>query len=292
MPTFTPPTTAGRLIADPGRKHRSGAHALWSHYGAWETGQTVWKDSLGVWHTSVTPYQGGAVHRVFDGGQLVSETAPDEGLATAQVVYLGGHVHEITDAEMDDLIAAGFRDQIVPDNLLDTAGTFEDGTVDTWQIQTGQAHEVVASTEQAHSGSWSLRVTSPASAPLSVWSHPAPGGFPVTPDETISGLFWLYPKEIASNPSATLDGAITLEWLTAAGAQVGTASGTAQAWTSAAWGTWYRLDVTATVPPTTEQARVGWKASGNAVTGERVYIDDAYVVRGATPYDPSTGWVD
>jgi hypothetical protein len=108
MPTFTPPTTAGRLIADPAKRHRSGAHALWRHYGAWETGQTVWKDSLGVWHTALVPFQGGGVHRVFKDGVLVSETGPDEGLATAQVVYLGGHVYDITEAEATELINAGF----------------------------------------------------------------------------------------------------------------------------------------------------------------------------------------
>lgn len=114
MATFTPPTTAGRLIADPGKRHRSPAHALWSHYGSWETGQTVWKDAAGVWHTSVTPYQGGAVHRVFDGGQLVSETGPDDGLATAERVYLGGHVYEIDAEEEAELIAAGFEEYITP----------------------------------------------------------------------------------------------------------------------------------------------------------------------------------
>lgn len=108
MPTFTPPTTDGRLIADPAKRGRSGAHALWSHYGSWATGKTVWKDSLGVWHESLTPYQGGATHRVFSGGVLISETGPDEGLDTAQVVYLGGHVHEITEAEAAELTTAGY----------------------------------------------------------------------------------------------------------------------------------------------------------------------------------------
>lgn len=108
MPLFRPPVTAGRLIADPAKRRRSGAHALWSHYGAWAAGQTVWKDAAGAWHSSSAPYQGGAVHRVFDGGVLVSETAVDAGLATAQEVYQGGHVYEVTEAKRDELVAAGF----------------------------------------------------------------------------------------------------------------------------------------------------------------------------------------
>lgn len=109
---FTPPTTDGIAMYDPAMVRTSGAHALWRHYGAWAMGQTVWKDSQGIWHAELYPYQGGAVHRVFKDGVLISESEPDEGLATAQKVYLGGHDTVITQAEADDLIEAGFGDGI------------------------------------------------------------------------------------------------------------------------------------------------------------------------------------
>jgi hypothetical protein len=45
---------------------------------------------------------------VFYRGELVSESDPDEGLATAEQVYLGGHVHEVSDAVASELTSAGF----------------------------------------------------------------------------------------------------------------------------------------------------------------------------------------
>lgn len=129
MPTFTPPTTSGRLMSDPAKRSRSGAHALWHHYGAWETGMTVWQDEAGTWHESLTPYVGGATHRVFDGGVLTSETGPDAGLDTAQVVYLGGHVHEVSDAEAAALTTAGYGDRL---NLGPVDLTWSDGQQTPW----------------------------------------------------------------------------------------------------------------------------------------------------------------
>lgn len=103
MPLFTPPTTDGYPVARPGDP----GYMYWRHLGAWATGQTVWKDSLGVWHADAWPYQGGSTSTVHDwDGTTV--TAPDEGLATALKVYLGGHVHTVTDAEAAELVAAGF----------------------------------------------------------------------------------------------------------------------------------------------------------------------------------------
>jgi len=105
VPQFTPPTVAGNPV-------RGNGHRMFRHYGSWEQGETVWKDAGGVWRRAHTPYLGGATHTVHDwDGSTV--TAPDAGLATAQKVYQGGHVHEITDAEATELTAAGFRDGIV-----------------------------------------------------------------------------------------------------------------------------------------------------------------------------------
>lgn len=105
---FTPPSTSGTLIADPAKINQSAAHRLWYHYGAWAEGQTVWKDSGGTWHTQLSPYQGGSTDRVFYDGVLTSEEGPDEGLATAEQVYLGGHVYEVSDSVATELTSAGF----------------------------------------------------------------------------------------------------------------------------------------------------------------------------------------
>lgn len=103
MPTFTPPVTDGVPVSrsdDPG-------DTLWRYYGSWAMGQTVWKDQAGVWHAQTWPYQGGSTTTTHD-GDTTTVTAPDEGLATAQEVYLGGHVHEISDAKAVELMDAGF----------------------------------------------------------------------------------------------------------------------------------------------------------------------------------------
>jgi hypothetical protein len=108
MPTFTPPVTDGRLVGDPA-DHQSWGY--FRHLGAWATGLTVWRDQAGVWHESIEPYAGGATTTVHD-GSTTTVTGPDEGTATAVVVYEGGHVHTITDEEAADLVAAGYGDYI------------------------------------------------------------------------------------------------------------------------------------------------------------------------------------
>ena len=103
MATFTPPVTDGRLVGDP-------SDPSWAYFkflGSWATGKTIWKDSLGVWHESIEPYAGGATTTVHD-GPVTTTTPPDEGLATAQKVYLGGHVHTISEADADELEAQGY----------------------------------------------------------------------------------------------------------------------------------------------------------------------------------------
>lgn len=90
MPTFTPPVTDGLAVAD--RNKRDVANRLFSFFGSWAQGKTVWRDSVGVWHESAWP----------DNADLID----------AQVVYDGGHVYEVTDAEAAELIAAGFGDNL------------------------------------------------------------------------------------------------------------------------------------------------------------------------------------
>lgn len=111
MPTFIPPTGAGNPTYIEGKNDP--ANRLFRFFGSWAMGKTVWKDSQGVWHESTHPYQGGAITRVHD-GDTTTVTGPDEGLATAQVVYYGGHVYEITDEEAAELTDAGYGENITP----------------------------------------------------------------------------------------------------------------------------------------------------------------------------------
>jgi hypothetical protein len=109
MATFSPPTRPGNPVTAAGGHP---ANPLMRFYGAWEQGPTIWKDSLGAWHEDMTAYLGGATHAVYNGAQGTI-FAPDEGLATAQVVYLGGHVATISEAAANELIAAGFGEGIL-----------------------------------------------------------------------------------------------------------------------------------------------------------------------------------
>ncbi|NIR34905.1 MAG: hypothetical protein GWN07_02310, partial [Actinobacteria bacterium] len=87
-------------------------------------GKTVWKDSLGVWHSSLSPYQGGSTTTTHDGGTTTVE-GPDEGLATAEHVFLGGHVYTVDSSVAAELVAAGFGDNLEWAISLDgSSGTF------------------------------------------------------------------------------------------------------------------------------------------------------------------------
>ena len=111
MATFTPPFVDGNLMHFPNKP--GPASRLYRFYGSWATGVTVWRDSSGVWHEALIPYLAGATHTVHD-WNMSTISEPDEGLATAEVVYLGGHVYEITAEEEAALIAAGYEDGITP----------------------------------------------------------------------------------------------------------------------------------------------------------------------------------
>lgn len=117
MSFFTPPLRDGNPMTSP--EAGPTANALMRHYDNWAQGVTVWKDSNGVFHESLTPYEGGATHATHNlwangVGPTSVTTGPDEGLATAVKVYLGGHVHPITPAEEAELIAAGYAANITP----------------------------------------------------------------------------------------------------------------------------------------------------------------------------------
>jgi len=109
MATFTPPTGDGNATFIEGKNDV--ANRLFAYYGSWAMGKTVWQDQAGVWHESTHPYQGGTYSITHD-GDTTTTVGPEEGLATAQVVYDGGHVHEITADEEAALRLAGYGDNI------------------------------------------------------------------------------------------------------------------------------------------------------------------------------------
>lgn len=85
MPTFSPPSFATGETDAPGMD--AAARALFGHFASHRRGFTV---------------------RKVNGSYVQStETYLDDILA-ADVVYLGGHVYEVSDAEADDLVAAGY----------------------------------------------------------------------------------------------------------------------------------------------------------------------------------------
>lgn len=128
MPTFRPPTTAGYPV---GRQDDPG-WTLWRHFGAWETGQTVWKDTEGAWHTALHPPEGGSTTTTHDRGTTTT-AGPTEGLATAEKVYLGGHTYTISTADADELVAAGFDVDVCSESFNKADG--ELGPDLTWDRQ-------------------------------------------------------------------------------------------------------------------------------------------------------------
>lgn len=99
MPLFTPPTEPEIPLHDPDDRRK--VNALLRHYKPLEKGVTVLK-SGGVWARAPYP----TINQLRD----------------ADKALLGGHVHEITDAEATELTAAGFGDRI---NLEDVELTFK-----------------------------------------------------------------------------------------------------------------------------------------------------------------------
>lgn len=98
MPTFSPPIEDGQAWGDTGHD----SDKLMRHFGAVPTGKTVWQDQALAWHEQQYPYAG---------------RSDNPGLAQARRVYVGGHVHDITDTQYVELVAAGYQ------NYLNIANT-------------------------------------------------------------------------------------------------------------------------------------------------------------------------
>lgn len=86
MPTFTPPTVNATPLAPPGTG--GVAARLFRHYRALKKGVTVIQRQDGIFYLKEYPTQ--------------------EELDAALLYYLGGHVYTISQAEADDLTAAGY----------------------------------------------------------------------------------------------------------------------------------------------------------------------------------------
>lgn len=86
MPTFTPPFVLDNSPLLPNT--RGPAFFLFRHYKNRARGRTVIKKN-GVYST------------------VDAAAVPDQ-LATADIVYLGGHIYEVTESEAADLVAAGY----------------------------------------------------------------------------------------------------------------------------------------------------------------------------------------
>ena len=108
---FTPPTVEGEALAGPPGS-RAGER-LMTHYGSWEEGVIVFRDSSGEYH-SVRYHPWGATYRTFSEGVLIHEEEL-EGLRDATELYYGGHRHVVSEATADDLTAAGYGDFITED---------------------------------------------------------------------------------------------------------------------------------------------------------------------------------
>lgn len=107
MPTFMPPVTEGiQRFEDHSSQQTT---SLFRFYEGNPDGNAVWKDEDGVWQQSPFPYLGGETIRVFNNGQLISEEGPIRGIATAQVVFLGGMTHPISEDMAQELMDAGFN---------------------------------------------------------------------------------------------------------------------------------------------------------------------------------------
>src|SRR5688572_1895906 len=109
VPTFTPPTEDGVAWADP--QSMDPADRLMRYYGTVETGVTVWRDSMGIYHRGQYPWAGGATYTTHNGPNTLT-TSSQPGVLDAIEVYLGGHTYNITDAQALSLVAAGFQDRI------------------------------------------------------------------------------------------------------------------------------------------------------------------------------------
>lgn len=95
MPTFTPPVGEGRPWLHPDA--RGAEKGLMKFFGTCPMGFTVWKDLSDVWHQEQYPLD--TNFQVW-----IDNAQPNN----AKVVYHGGHSYTITEAEANELIAAGY----------------------------------------------------------------------------------------------------------------------------------------------------------------------------------------
>jgi hypothetical protein len=111
MPVFTPPEVEDLPFHQPGHP----SEMLFRYYAPRKTGVCVWKDRDGIWHEELYPSHGDETDRVYDDAATpkYTTTIPTKGLGNAVVVFLGGHVYEISDEMALELIALGYAGNII-----------------------------------------------------------------------------------------------------------------------------------------------------------------------------------
>lgn len=167
-----------------------------------------------------------------------------------------------------------------PVNLLaGTDGTFEDGDDALWS---GTNATVADTTEQAHSGSHSLKVTSTvASGTVSATTQLSAAAV-VKPGEVITGACWVRP--FGEN---FLDGSVALEFRDGGGV-ISTATGPVEPLLFN--GFWILQSATAVAPAGTETCRISYGGTIGGGVGAGFYLDDVALtwgVEGSPPLDPS-----
>lgn len=140
-----------------------------------------------------------------------------------------------------------------------TAWTFETGGVGAWSVSGGT---VVDSTEQAHGGTHSLKMTVSGS-PVQTYTRAYGDKVAVVPTERYTARMWVW-STTARNYAAAID------WADALGAYVGTTS----LETPVAASTWTEIQVTGTCPTGAALASYGPTIGSSPANGTVLYVDD------------------
>lgn len=144
-----------------------------------------------------------------------------------------------------------------------TAWTFETGGVGAWSVSGGT---VVDSTEQAHGGTHSLKLTVSGS-PVQTYTRAYGDKVPVVPTERYTTRMWVW-STTARNYAAAID------WADAGGAYVGTTS----LETPVPASTWTEIQVTGTCPSNGALASYGPTIGSSPANGTVLYVDDIILV--------------
>lgn len=146
---------------------------------------------------------------------------------------------------------------------------FESG-VGSWSTGT-QASAVVQSTDQAHEGTNSLKITRSATSPGDYLVVCGSTDYPVAASTAYILDYWIYSTAAA----AVLR--IDTDWYTTGQVYISTTTGTNVTCTQNAWT--HAGPFTITSPATTAFARPALTSASGTTTGDLIYLDEAYLYR-------------